>query len=509
MYTRLSLMLVVAVGCGSSTAVTQAPMAVVPRPTGLIATAEFGKDDAFAGLRAFVAEIKPGEQAELSDQAMTPKFAEVVGAASLDGIDVTSPRFIVWFDDGATKGFAFVGRFVDAEALKKNLGQATAAFKSNWAVVGKPGVVAKVKGYALEAFPKFPAVSTPTVTVDVPQLLGRYRKEIDAAHKQYVAIASAMPNTAQMSAMLDSYFTGALSMLEDSDQAVMAISADKQLGGLHISLVPRAETRLATFASLQKPAELALLQQLPAVPAMMIAAGRFDSGPYREGMLEMMASIYPNLEGKAIVTLMRQLMAASTGEFAFSGNFALGKGMEVSAVFPMTDAAAPVAAVDAFTAWLGKGRTLTQMNIKTTMTPAKLTTIGGIRVRGYDATFDLSTASDEQHAMTKAMMPSGLATRMAMVDKRAVVAMSTDKKAILTREIATASGKAAGLSPSGAMATLLGAARTHNDSLAFVMDVGSMVGKSSVPFMMSLGFDRAQAHMRIVVPSSSIKSILP
>lgn len=509
MYTRCLLLLLVAVGCGNSTGVSSSPRVSVPRPTGLIAMVEIGNDEAHRGLRAFVEDIKPGSQAELSAASMTPKFAQVVGAASLDGLDATSPRFAVWFDDGIDDGVAFIGKFKDSKALTKNLGQATAAFQGDWAVVGKPAVVTKVKGYALEVFPRLPSVSTPTATLDVPQLLRRYRKEIDAAHKQYVALASTMPNTAQMSAMLDIYFSGLLSMLEDSDQAVMTISADKQLGSVDISLVPRSNTRFATFVSLQKPAALALLERLPALPTMMTAAGRFDGGPYRQGLLDMMATFYPQTEGNAMVTLLRELMATSTGDFAFSGTFSLGKGMEFLAVFPMSDATAPVAAVDKFIAWLGKSRTLTQMGVKTTMVPAKPATISGVAVRGYNTTLDFSTVPEPQREMTKMMMPTGMVNRIAMVDKLAVVAMSTNPTVTLTQGIAAASGKTAGLVPSGGVARLLATARTHNDSLAFVVDVGSMVGKSSMPFMMSLGFEKVRAHMRMVVPSSSIKAVAP
>lgn len=480
-----------------------------PRPAGVIATIEFGNDDAFRGMRAFVDEIKPGTQAELTAAAVTPKLATMVGAPALDGLDAMSPRFAVWFDDGATKGFTFVGKFKDANALRKNLGQATAAFHGDWAVVGNPAVVTKVKGYAFEVFPQLRSVASPTITVDVPQLLRRYRKDIDDAHKQYVALAATMPNTAQMSAMLDAYFTGALSMLEDSDQAVMVIGADKQLGAVDISLIPRARTRLATFVGAQKPSAFAQVQQLPATPSMMIAAGRFDSGPYRQGLLDMMASIYPQLEGKAMVELLRQLMAASTGEFAFSGQFALGKGMEVLGVFPMVDAAAPIAAADKFIAWLGQGRTMMQMSVKTTMVAAKPTAIGGTAVRGYDTTFDFSTVPQQQREMMKAMMPSGMASRFAMIDKLAVVSMSTDPTTTLSAGIAAASGKAAGLAPSGSAAALLRDARAHHDSLAFVIDIGATIGKPPIPFMISLGFETAHAHLRMVAPSASIKSIAP
>lgn len=507
MSTRVSLLLLIAVGCGNSVSV---PLTVMsrPRPAGLIATIEFGNDDAFRGMRAFVDEIKSGTQTELTAPAVTPKLAKMAGATSLDGLDATSPRFAVWFDDGAAKGFTFVGKFTDPSALRKNLGQATAAFKGNWAVVGDPAVVAKVQGYALDVFPQLGSVASPTITVDVPQLLRRYRKAIDDAHKQYVALAAAMPNTAQMSAMLDAYFSGALSMLEDSDLAVMVLAADKQLGEVDLLLVPRAKTRLATFASLQKPSAFVQLRQLPASPSMLIAAGRFDSGPYRQGLLDMMASIYPQVEGKAMVELLRQLMAASTGDFAFSGTFALGKGMEVFGVFPMVDAAAPLAAADKFIAWLGQGRTMTQMNVKTTMVAAKPTTISGITVRGYDTTFDFSTAPQEQREMMKAMMPSGMASRFAMIDKLGVVSMSTDPTATLTAGIAAASGKAAGFEASGVVAALLRAARIDKDSLAFVIDIGAVIGKSPFPFMISLRFENAQAHLRMVTSSASIKSLV-
>lgn len=473
-----------------------------------MATIALGSDSAFSGLRAFVEQVDPGMQSTLSGPALTPRLAKAVGAQSLEGLDWNSPRFVLLFDDGTAKGLALVGKFKNPAALTANLGQATSMPKGDWAVVGEPAVVAKVGAYALDEFPREAAVSVPTISVYVPHVLSRYRNEIEAAHKQMVEGLKAVPKAPQMGPLFDGYFTGVLSMLEDSQLALVTFDADKRLGGIDIALVPRANTRLATFVSRQKPADFGLLQKLAASQWMVFGGGHFDSGPYRQGLMEMVAAMYSQAEGHAMMALLNAAMTASTGDFAFGGQFSLARGMEISQVFPLTDANALPAAIDKFNAWLGNGKTLTQMNIKTTLVPAATESVNGTPVRGYDMTYDATAVVQERQMsaqMAQMMMPNKSGARLAMVDKLAVVAMSVDPKPTISNAIAAATGKTAGFTPIGATATLLGTARSHKDSLAIVADIGAVMGKSSMPFMMSLGFVGAHAHIRTTVPSEVVK----
>ncbi len=504
---RLALLLVV-IGCGTPAGVPATARAPAPPPPGLLATVSLGNDAALRPLRAFLEEVKPGPQQALSGPAVTPHLAKAVGARSLDGLDSNSPRYVLWFDDGAAKGFAVVAKFSNAAALAANLGDATSVPKGDWAVVGKPAVLAKIGRYALDEFARGSTNSQPSISVYVPHVLTRYRNEIEAARKQISENFKAVPNGAQMGPLLDGYVTGLLSMLQDSEQAVVTFETDGKLGGLDLVLVPRANTRLATFVSLQKPAEFGLLQKLTASPWMVFGGGHFEAGPYRQGLIEMTAAMYSQADGHAMMALVNAMLAASTGDFAFGGQLSIGKGMEILQLFPVTSADAITSAVDKFTAWLGNGKTLLQMNMKTTLVPAKPSPIGGAQIRGYDMTYDASAIPEQQRAAMKIILPNGLGVRLAMVDKLAVVAMSNNPTVGITSGIAAASGKAPGFAATGQAAGLLGSARGHKDSLAFVIDVGVVTGRSALPFMMSLGFSGSQAHFRVTVPSSVLKLVV-
>jgi len=474
----------------------------------LLATISLGNEAALGPLRAFVAEVKPDAQQALSGPALTPKLANAVSAGSLDGLDETSPRYVLWFDDRAAQGLALVGKFKDPQALAANLGRATSMAKGQWAVVGAPAVVAKIGRYALDEFASGSEGASAAISVYLPQLLNRYRNDIESARKQLSDGYKAMANGAQMAPLLDGYVNGILSMLQDSDLALVTFRGDKALGGIDIALVPRQNTRLKTFVGLQEPSEFKLLQRLPAAPWMVFAEGRFTSGPYRQGLMEMVAAMYSQADGHAMMALLNVAMAAATGDFAFAGQFSFGKGMEILQLFQVADANAITTAVDQFTAWLGAGKTMMQMNIKTTLVPAKPASIGGTHVRGYDMTYDVSEVPEAQRTTMNLMMPGGFGARLAMVDKLAVVAMSNDPSAGIAKGIAAAGGKTSGFTAAGPAVALLHTARQNQDSLAFVMDVGAVLGKTAMPFMMSLGFVGANAHIRVTVPSSVLASII-
>src|SRR5262249_40884580 len=125
----------------------------------------------------------------------------------------------------------------------------------------------------------------------------------------------------------------------------------------------------------------------------------------------------------------------------------------------------------------------------------------------------------ERKAQMAKMAPNGvMRSVVATLDDLGLIAIGPDSQASAERAIDAARGKAAHFTPTADVAALLAASRARKDSIAMVMDFGAMasmmgklttIGAGSHPLLMSFGFADGSAHMRITVPSATMRAMAP
>ena len=474
-------------------------------PASLIASVALGSDATLDTLKPFVDAIKPGVSPMLTGGMVRSQLASIVGASSLDGLDGSAGLYVLLVDDGSTVAQVVVGKVKDEKALLDGAGTARVSTQRGWAVIGAKPIVDQVAGFAFASIAPQPTPTVPTATVYVPNALARYRAQIGAARtSMYTAMTAS--GGADLASMTTGYLDGLFSMLEDSDRLVVTLDATKDLGAFDLAFVPRARSRLAAFVAAQRPSDYALLARLPAAGAPVIAAGHLESGPYREGMLDVMGQIYGRGGAKDIMAAISAVMKASTGDFAMTMSMGTGKPMAMAQLFGVADRARADKAIDAVLGSFKNGRTFESMNISTTIKTLPATTDhDGVTVKGYDVTYDLSKAPAASRASLQASFPNGTTTaRVATFERVGLLTMGTDTDAAID----AARGKGPQLSPTGTLADFLASSRAHKDSVLFAMDL-NMVGKlpgGARMVMFSLGFADGSSHMRFTMPTSVIRS---
>jgi hypothetical protein len=316
-----------------------------------------------------------------------------------------------------------------------------------------------------------------------------------------------------MAGMTDSYFDGLMTAARDSDRVDVVLDGSKDLGGVDLALVPRRGTRLATFVAAQRPSSYALLDKLPAGTSPIVMAGHLVSGPYRQGLLELMTKIYgASLPGDGAAA-MAELMKAASGEIAMRMTMAPGKPMELVEVFGLDDAARFDGALGKMLGLFAKPRTLDGMGTKSTFvaipsTPAH----DGVTPRGLDVTYDFTALPAATRTQMAAMFGGGtMHMHVATFDKLAGVAMGVDSAAMVGAVIDTARGHAVAAAPSAAVTALLAGSRARQESVAMVMDLGVLMGAGAGDraVMMSLGFAGGAFHVHLALPTATVKALTP
>lgn len=475
-------------------------------PATLIVTASLGSDATLDGLKPFLDQMKPGMSAMLTGNMVRMQLATIVGAQSLDGLDGTAATYILITDDGTDVGRAVLGKVRDEKALLDGAGSARVSVQRGWAVIGPKAVVDQVATFAFATIAPQPTGTQLSATIYVPNALARYKTKIEAGRASMLAgMAQGAGGSADVTAMMTAYIDGLFSMVQDTDRAVVTLDLGKDLAAFDLALVPRPRSRLAAFVAVQHASDFSLVGKLPAAPASILAAGRFASGPYRQGLLDAMGTLYGRGGAPQLVAAMGTVMKAATGEFAMTMSMGGGKPMQMAQVFGLADRAAADKAIDTALAVKG-GFSFETMNITTTLTGLSGTTNhDGVTIKGYDVTYDVSKANAAARASLQATVPTGTASvRIGTFDALGLLTMSSD----INAAIDAARGKAPAFTPSGANADFLASARSHQDSVMFVMDL-NMLGKlpgGSLPFAFSLGFVDHSAHMRFAMPTSVIKA---
>lgn len=499
----VGLVALVAISCRAAAA-----QARVDPPQELLVVVAVGPDQTLDGLRAFVNQVRPGMGQMLSRATIRTEAAPIVTAGSLDGLDDRAPIYLLVVDGGAAlKGAAIAGKIRDDGKLAIGAVPAHLVKKSGWAVIGPKAIADKVAPFAFGTLAGQRAPTAPMATVYTHNLLDRYGAEIEQGWKQAFA---AMPSTGAFANMMQSYFEGLMSALADSNRVVLTLEPTKDVITLDMAMVPTPGTRLAKFTAVQQPSDYGLVGKLPAAAQMpVVAAGHLDGGPYRAGLLEMMAQMYGSGGGKNVASSIGALLQASSGEFAM-GMMGTMQALETAQVFGLTDPKAADRAIAQMIDGLGTGVTTDMMGIKMTMKAGKPVTHAGIALRGYDTTYDFSKAPPASRQTFEKTLPKGpMTTLIGLVDRLGVAGVSPRGGGTTFAAIDAVRGSGKRYVPPREIAAFFAASRARKESVAAAMDMRALGTPFAGAILMSLGFADKNLHIRIGVPVSVARGAGP
>jgi hypothetical protein len=512
---RSCALAVIAIGLVAGSSTIDAKPKGEQRPLGLLASVAIGPAATLRGLQSYAEAINPGSSAALSDAVLRGGLAQLVGAQSLDGLDPASWVYVVVVDHNGSPAPGLVVKVRDGKALAASLGPIPMIHRAGWAVIAPQPVLDQVGSYALAAIATQPTPALPTATVYLPQVMTRYQPEIAKAYKQ-VQVAIEQANTGAMGAAMTSYFEGLSSLVSDSDKLVVTLDATAGMASLDLALTPKPGSRLAGFAALQHPTDYALLDRLPNTAPALLLAGHLELGPYRDGILAAMAAMYGPDASRDLLAALDSARRAMTGDIAMTMQLGRGTGMSFTQLYGVADPTAASKAIGNLLGLFKSGRTIEAMNVSTTIrSNPGTTTHDGVALSSYESTSDLSKAAPAQRQAVEAMMGAGPhRAQLATFDRVTMVVLAPDSLAEAKRTIDAARGKSARFAAGKALASLLATSRAHKDSIAMTMDLGAILAMTTgakladLPLLFSLGFADRNAHIRIALPSDTLRGAI-
>jgi hypothetical protein len=493
-------------------------------PPELLATVAIGPASMFRSFAAYADAVKPGSGVALNDAIVRQGLASAVGASSLDGLDPMAWSYLLVGSVDAAPAVALAGKVRDAKKLADGASAAHVMSKGGWAVIGPKPLVERIGAHALATLPAQRAPGTLTATVYVPHLMAQFKDQIESVRSTMLA-GMGQPAATQIADFVKAYVDGLLAMANDTEKAIMKIEATPTLASFDLALVPRAGTRLAKFVAVQRPSNYALLDRLPDMPAAMLLGGHLELGPYRERMLELMATLYSRAMTKDLIAGMESLIKVMTGEVGMVARFSPGPGapaaMAFTQVFGVTNAAA---ADKAFAAMLGlfkNGQTFDTFGISTTVKASPDTVAhGGVALRSYATTYDFTKVAEAERKAMEKMYPRDATTvHLGAFDRLGMIAFGADSLAEAQRAIDAARGKAPRYAAPQIVGQLLASSRARKDSIAMMIDVGALIAGVSAatggplmapagpqPVVVSLGCADRNAHIRIGLPATTARA---
>jgi hypothetical protein len=483
-------------------------------PAELLVSVAIGPVTTLRNLQAYAEMIQPGSGAALSDQVVRRGLAEVVGATSLDGLDPASWMYLLVAGTSGPPAVALLGKVADAKALAAAAGADRLATRGGWAVIGDRPVLDHIGAYALSTIAAQPTPRAPNATVYMPQVLARGRPQIEAFRAQ-MAATSAQLGPGPMGKFMASYIDGLESMASDTERLIVTLDATPDLASLDLALMPRPSSRLAAFIGLQRPSDFGLFARLPATTPTVLFGGHLELGPYHDGLLAAMATLYIPEASRDLLAAMEMIRKVMTGEIAMAMQIGRGTGLAFTQLYGITNAAAADKALAGILALFKVGRTIQLANISTTIQANPGTaTHDGVVLRSYDTTQDLSKAPADQRKAMAAIMPDGVQhVQMATFDGLTMIVAAPDSLAEAERSIDAARGKAGHFVASADVDRLLAAVRARKDSTAMMIDLGGVLAMltggsaQSQPAMISFGAADRSAHLRIALPAATVRAL--
>jgi hypothetical protein len=474
---------------------------------------------ALVDLRNYVNAIKPGGGIMLSDGLIASGLARVAGAGSLDGLDLAGPVHLIVLDNPTRA--VVVGKAKDRGALDKGRGAAHLVVRDGWALVGPKDAVELIAGWVVAGLVTARSASDVEATVRVDRLMTRHAAAVTEMRQQAISQVSLTdPGGAQM---ITEYMNGLFALAGDSARVVASFGVEGETADLDIALVPRPSSPLAGFVAAQKPGDFSLLGSLPAdAPNGMLMAGHVELGPYRASALALFVRMMNFGDDTAtFLDAFTQLANLASGDFA--AGFTMGAaGSSMVEILPVSDAAAAARAVGKVTASTAGGKQVTAMGFRMTHTGhPDVASYDGAPIHGMTTTVDLDSVPPLQRDMFARMYGNGGQVMHIAFPPGALLAVIGDlercKHAIDAR-----AGKAERLRLSDDTAAQFQAARSRKDSVAFVIDVVSLVRglRSAVTpadpsqpppiaapgLALSLGFADRSAHLHLTLLADTLRA---
>jgi hypothetical protein len=475
---------------------------------------------ALADLRNYVNAIRPGGGLMLSEGMIASGLARAAGAQSLLALDFAGPVHLLVLDNPTRA--VVVAKVRDREALNTERGSAHVVIRDGWALVGPKDAVELVSGWAVPGLVAAKTASDVEATVRVDRLMTRHAAAVTEMRQQAATQLSATdPGGA---AMMTEYMNGLVALAGDSARVVVTLGVEGETADLDIALVPKPSSPLAGFVAAQKPSDFSLLGSLPAdAPKGMLMAGHMELGPYRASALAMFVRMMNFGDDTAtFLDAFTQLANLATGDFA--AGFTMGAGgSSMVEILPVSDAAAAARAVGKVAAATASGKQVTAMGIRMTHTGhPDVASHDGAPIHGITTTVDLDSVPPIQRDMFARMYGSAGQVMHIGFPQGALLAVIGDldhcKHAIDAR-----AGKVERLRLSSDTAAQFQAARARKDSLAFVVDLVSLIGglRSAVTsadpsqpppvtapgLAVSLGFADKSAHLHFTLAAATFRAV--
>lgn len=480
-------------------------------PAELMASVALTTGAGMQPVRDLANAFKPGAAAFLTDAMLKTVIANVTHAKGLDGLDTAGWSYLLVTDGGDV---AILGKVTDDKQLHASVGTAAVVERDHWAVVGPKPVVDKVSDYALDVLAKQAAPQQLLATVYVPNVMARYKAKLPGLRAAMMATST---GGSQVTDFLAADFDAMMALANDTQRVTIGVDTTATAATIDVALAPVPDSRLAKFVGVQKPSTFALLDKLPPTQAGMLLAGHLETGPYRDGMLEMMVKMYSASVGNEMGTAVAAVMKAATGELAMTADIEPGNGFAMTQVFTLTDSRSAEAAIVHLLDLFKSPRTFSVMGYGTTFTTTpKNPTYDGVTVRGYEVSYDFSKLPADQQKKMAAMFPATVHARVALFDGLAALVLAPKAETETNLVIDTARGKGSHFTPSKQVAELLDLAKARKDSFAFVMDFAKLIaafGKgpslpnASTPGVVALGFADRQFHLRFATTFATIKTL--
>lgn len=496
----------------------------VPAPSHVLMVASVDSPQrALQGAAAYLNAVQPGAGLMLTPSLVARGLSEAVDGDGLDGLDPEKPLYvIVLVPKTHVNPVVILAGVEDAKALKRSAGSAAVRIQGKWALIGSKGAVDKVADWAFGSLAKARAPRQPTLTLHVKPLLHHYREDILDFKRHMTRMMTHQPGMSGLSALIEAEVDLFLALADQSDRVVVALEADSTTASLDVALVPREDSDFARFVKLQRPGGAQLLAKLPASPASMIMAGRFDLGPLRGPVVKLML----DLVGGALAlddAKLAEYLDVFTGEMAAVTWTSAEGHMNMNEIFIVSDAGKAMRLTrEMFAPLAAKPLTIELFGVELIMS-ARLDEPAYDGIEVMSVTFKLDASSLDPlvaDALANVYKPDGQTIMLAAWDGLFGVTFGGDARRRLEESIDASRGKRPGFKPSASAAKAFDEAAARKESVVSTMDLAGVWSSSMAMFgapppappsrsalYMGFGFADGAAHMRLALPAEHVREL--
>lgn len=486
-----------------------------PMPRELLATAAMDNPSAqMVTMGRFLDGIQPGMSAALNDAFLDQMVGNLVGLASVSGLDYSKPlRAVVLDPKQVSMPIVMVAAVADAKVLNQAFSassQVAVQIHQGYAAMGTPQALTLAAPHALTALVAESAPAAPTLTVQSKQLLAVYGGELDMFMGMLDAQAASDPDAASGKLMMSKL----MDLLAESDRMQMSLDMAGTAATGKLVVYPLADTGAARLAAQQKPSQFSLAAAVP-------GGAFFAAGQMSESLLQAMdtfnrssmAQMYGADNADKLAAAMRTWYQAMGGEFAMSGSVS-PKGMTMSGIWSVTDAGKARAAMKNVLDAMPKQATTAEGAKLTMKHQPRALRHKGITAQGVVITGDFKALPEDQRQAMQNMFGKGLSVLMAVIDDHAAFAMGPSKEATAQMRtfIDAAKGKKQTVALSAAATAVLEDARARDESMVFAFDLSAFLANFGVLaqgaaggdwITFAMGFPQNTIELRLTVPSSA------